>query len=167
MSPKHSHKGPQKKPSRMQRSHDGHPAASGVAAAEERAADAPALDASAADSSSSALAAGGVAADGNGNSGLEGAEGNANRGEQGLQLIGQELVPVGESRRSEETVEGVQKEETPEDQFSSPSIQKPLGNSPEQLQIENIPFAKTNEQASQKGSADEGSMAVVPKGVWP
>ena len=83
---------------------------------------------------------------------------------QGLQLIGQELVPVSEPKRSEKAVEDGQKERTPEEQFASPKVQRPLGNSPEQLQIENTPFERTNEQSSQKGSAEENSMAVVPNG---
>ena len=76
--------------------------------------------------------------------------------EQGLQLIGQEFVPVRESKRSEGAVAGSQKERVPEEQFSSPKVQKPLGNSPELLQLEN--------QSSQKSSAEEKSMAVVPNG---
>ena len=165
MSPKPTHKGPQRKhssdmASMLQRRRDGNAASGGGAgAAEEHAAGALA-DAAAAEPGVSPALADERAAD------VEAAASSAGegaRGEgQGLQLIGQELVPVSEPKESEKAVEGGQSERTPEDQFASPRVQRPLGNSPEQLQIENTPFEKTNEQSNQKDSADEKSMAVVP-----
>ena len=146
--------------SMLQRRRDGNAASGGGAgAAEEHAAGALA-DAAAAEPGVSPALADEPAAD------VEAAASSAGegaRGEgQGLQLIGQELVPVSEPKESEKAVEGGQSERTPEDQFASPRVQRPLGNSPEQLQIENTPFEKTNEQSNQKDSADEKSMAVVP-----
>lgn len=65
---------------------------------------------------------------------------------------------MGEPKGKEGAVEGSQKEKAPEEQFSSPRVQKPLGSSPEQLQLQNIPFTKPNEQGSQR--------MVLKKRVW-
>ena len=131
MSPKSTHKGPQRKPSSdmasvLQRRRDGNAASGGGAgAAEEHAAGALA-DAAAAEPDVSPALADKRAADvvAAASSVGEGARGEG----QGLQLIGQELVPVSEPKESEKAVEGGQKERTPEDQFASPKVQRPLGN---------------------------------------
>ena len=146
----------------LQRRRDGNAASGGGAGAAEEHASGALTDAAAAEPSVSPALAVERAADvvAAASSAGEGARGEG----QGLQLIGQELVPVSEPKESEKAVEGGQKERTPEDQFDSPKVQRPLGNSPEQLQIGNTPFGKTNEQSNQKDSAEEKSMAVAPNG---
>ena len=147
MSPKH--KGPLKKPQNsnrsMQRARDGATGAGSAGAAEpaDGAAEKPAEAAAVGDD-------------------LPG-RGADESDSTGLQLIGQEMVPVEKVEGTKEAEGDRLEGQTHKDQFSTPAAQKSFGTSPEQLQLQNSPFVKSNEKGSEDETGEKRVVA-VPNG---
>ena len=81
-----------------------------------------------------------------------------------LALIGQELVPVVNSQKGDEKSEEESKKKNDSERFQTPSAAKPP-ESPEQLQLQNSPHVKQNDDEIQKGESEEkGQMMVTPNG---
>ena len=84
--------------------------------------------------------------------------------EEMLALIGQELVPVVNSQKGDEKSEEESKKKKDSERFQTPSAAKPP-ESPEQLQLQNSPHVKQNDDEIQKGESEEkGQMMVTPNG---
>ena len=79
-------------------------------------------------------------------------------------LIGQEMVVVESHQKGVGNLKSEPlKEKEGSERFQSPGMQKPLG-SPDQLQLENTPYLKANDESEKKSEHEKGGALVVPNG---